>query len=482
MAVAELRIVTLTGADAALGESVVERFGWGLRGELLRPDDTDYEQARKVWNGLIDKHPALIARCAGIGDVLDSVNFAREHKLLLAVRGGGHNVAGNAVCDGGLVIDLSPMKGIRVDPERSSVRAESGATLGDLDRETQIFGLATPMGVVSETGIAGLTLGGGIGWLRRKHGLSSDNLLSVDVVTADGGFLTASETENADLFWGVRGGGGNFGVVTSFEYRLHPVGPEVMFCFVLYPREKAKEVLSFCQQYVAEDSEEVSPLAMVGRVPPVEMFPKSWHGEPMVAVAAMYAGDAEKGERALRPLRDLGGAIADLSARMPYTVAQSGFDEDYPDGWRYYWKSQNIRGLNDEVIERLLIHAEAAPSDHSTVDVWYQGGAMNRIEASKSAFGDRSAPIWIGVEANWEDAQDDEANIAWVRECVADMRRFSGGGAYLNFAGFFEEGDRLIQEAFGENHKRLVDLKNKYDPTNLFRLNQNIKPTASEVH
>jgi FAD/FMN-containing dehydrogenase len=475
---ADLRIVTLTGANAALGETVVERFGTGLRGELLRPDGTVYDEARKVWNGLIDKHPALIVRCAGVGDVIDSVNFARENDLLVAVRGGGHSVAGNAVCDGGLVIDLSPMKGIRVDPERRSVRAESGSTLGDLDRETQVFGLATPMGVVSETGIAGLTLGGGIGWLRRKHGLSSDNLLSVDVVSADGRFLTASETENADLFWGIRGGGGNFGVVTSFEYRLHPVGPEVMFCFVLYPGERTKEVLSFCQQYVAEDPEEVSPLAMVGRVPAVEMFPERWHGEPMVAVAAMHTGEAEEGERVLRPLRELGGAIADLSARMPYTVAQSLFDEDYPDSWRYYWKSQNISGLNDEVIEHLLTHAEAAPSDHSTVDVWYQGGAMSRIQASETAFGDRSAPVWVGVEANWEDAQDDEANIAWVRECVADMRRFSGGGAYLNFAGFLEEGDRLIREAFGENHKHLVELKNTYDPTNLFRLNQNIKPTA----
>jgi FAD/FMN-containing dehydrogenase len=301
VAVAELRIVTLTGVDAALGESVVERFGLGLRGELLRPDHAGYEEARKVWNGLIDKHPALIVCCAGVGDVIDSINFAREHDLLLAVRGGGHNVAGNAVADGGLVIDLSPMKGIRVDPERRSVRAESGATLGDLDRETQIFGLATPMGVVSETGIAGLTLGGGIGWLRRKHGLSSDNLLSVDVVSAEGSFLTASETENPDLFWGIRGGGGNFGVVTSFEYRLHPIGPEVMFCFVLYPGDRAKEVLSFCQQYVAEDPEEVSPLAMVGRVPPLEMFPERWHGEPMVAVAAMHAGEVEEGERTLRP-------------------------------------------------------------------------------------------------------------------------------------------------------------------------------------
>jgi FAD/FMN-containing dehydrogenase len=265
---AELRIVTRTGADGTLGETVVERFGRGLRGELLRPDGTAYDEARKVWNGLIDKHPALIARCARVGDVIDSVDFARENDLLVAVRGGGHNVAGNAVCDGGLVIDLSPMKGIRVDPERRTARAESGATLGDLDRETQVFGLATPMGVVSETGLAGLTLGGGIGWLRRKYGLSSDNLLSVDVVTADGRFLTASENENADLFWGIRGGGGNFGVVTSFEYRLHPVGPEVMFCFVLYPGARAKEVLGFCEEYVAEGPDEVSPLVMVGRVPP----------------------------------------------------------------------------------------------------------------------------------------------------------------------------------------------------------------------
>jgi FAD/FMN-containing dehydrogenase len=475
---AELRIVTLTGSDAVLGETVVERFGRGLRGELLRPDGTAYDEVRKVWNGLIDKHPALIARCAGVGDVIDSVNFARENDLLVAVRGGGHNVAGNAVCDGGLVIDLSPMKGIRVDPQRRTVRAEGGATLGDLDRETQVFGLATPMGVVSETGIAGLTLGGGIGWLRRKYGLSSDNLLSVDLVSADGRFLTASETENADLFWGIRGGGGNFGVVTSFEYRLHPVGPEVMFCFVLYPGERAKEVLNLCQQYVAEAPDEVSPLVMVGRVPPAEPFPERWHGEPMIAVAAMYAGEAEEGERVLRPWRNLGAPIADLSARMPYTMVQSLFDEDYPDGWRYYWKSQNISALNDEVIEHLVTHAQAAPSDHSTVDVWYQGGAMSRMEAAESAFGDRSAPVWIGVEANWEDTQDDEANIYWVRECAADMRRFSGGGVYLNFAGFFEEGDQLIREAFGENHKRLVHLKNEYDPTNLFRLNQNIKPTA----
>src|SRR5215216_4713988 len=364
---ADLRIVTLTGADAALGDATVERLGSRLRGELLRSGDAAYEEARLLWNGLIDKRPALIARAASVANVMNSVNFARENDLLVAVRGGGHNVAGTATVDGGLLIDLSPMKGIRVDPERHTARAEGGVTLGDLDRETQVFSLATPMGVVSKTGIAGLTLGGGIGWLRRKYGLSSDNLVSVDVVTADGRFLTASESENEDLFWGIRGGGGNFGVVTSLEYRLYPVGPEVMFCFVLYPGDRAKEVLRFGEEYMAEAPEEVSPLGVLGRVPPVELFPEHWHGEPFVAFLAMYVGDAEEGERVLRPLRELGGSIADLSARMPYTEAQAILDEDYPEGWHYYWKSQNVDGLPDEALERLIEHAEAAPSEHSTI-------------------------------------------------------------------------------------------------------------------
>ena len=476
---ADLRIVTLTGADAALGEAAVERFGSRLRGELFCPGDAEYEEARLLWNGLIDKRPALIARCAGVGDVIDSVNFARENDLLVAVRGGGHNVAGNAVCDGGLVIDLSAMKKIRVDPERRTVRAEGGATLGDLDREAQVFGFATPLGVVSKTGIAGLTLGGGIGWLRRKYGLFSDNLVSVDVVSADGRFLTPNETENEDLFWGIRGGGGNFGVVTSFEYRLYPVGPEVMFCFVLYPGDRAREVLRFGEEYMAEAPDEVSPVGVLGRVPSVEIFPERWHGEPFVAFLAMYVADVEEGERVLRPLRELGGSNADLSARMPYTEAQAILDEDYPDEWHYYWKSQNVDGLNDEALEHLMEHAEAALSEHSTIDVWYQGGAMARVEAGETAFGDRSTPILLGIEANWEGLQNDEANISWVRGCVADMWRFSSGGMYLNFPGFFEEGDNLMHEAFGANYERLVEIKNKYDPTNLFRLNQNIKPTAS---
>jgi FAD/FMN-containing dehydrogenase len=474
---AELRVVTLAGAQSALDEAVVERFETTLSGGLLRLDDAEYEEARLLWNGVIDKKPALIVRAADGTDVVDSVNFARENDLLLAVRGGGHNVAGTASADGGLVVDLSAMKDIEVDPERRTVRAGAGVTIGELDGATQRHGLATPMGVVSETGIAGLTLNGGMGHLRRKHGLSSDNLVSVDVVTADGGSLTASEEENADLFWAIRGGGGNFGVVTSFEYRLHPVGPEVMCAFVFYPGDRAKEVLRSIEAYMADAPDEVSLLSFLGRVPGVEDFPEEHHGEQFVAFLAVYAGPVGEGEEALKPLRELGDPIVDFSGPMPYTEVQKLLDEDYPDGWRYYWKSVNVDGLDDAVIEALIEHAEAAPSDHSTIDVWFQGGAMGRVGADESAFGDRSAHILLGIEANWE-VGEDEANIAWARGCYADLRRFSGGGIYLNFPGFLEEGQDLMRDAYGENYERLVALKNKYDPTNLFRLNQNIKPTA----
>ncbi|HSK99935.1 MAG TPA: FAD-binding oxidoreductase [Rubrobacteraceae bacterium] len=472
----DLRAVTKGGAEVALGDSLVDKFGARLRGELLRSGDAAYDEARKVWNGMIDRRPSLIVRAASVADAINSVNFARENDLLLAVRGGGHNVAGTGTVDGGLVIDLSSMKGVTVDPERRTARVEGGVTIGELDRKTQAFGLATPMGVVSETGIAGLTLGGGLGWLRRKHGLSSDNLLSVDIVTADGTFLTASEEKNRDLFWGIQGGGGNFGVVTCFEYRLHPVGPEVMFAFVFYPGERAGEVLRSLEAYMQGAPDEVSPVAVLGRIPHDETFPERWRGEQYVAVLAMYAGELEEGERVLALLRDLGEPIVDLSGPMPYVEAQKVLDEDYPNGRRYYWKSTNVGGLDDGVIDGLVAHAEAAPSDHSTIDVWYQGGAMGRVGAAATAFGDRSAPILLGIEANWEAPADDEANVAWARKVVSDMRRFSDGGAYLNFPGFMEEGQKLMRDAYGKNYDRLVQLKNRYDPANVFRLNQNIKP------
>ncbi|MGF1470206.1 MAG: FAD-binding oxidoreductase [Rubrobacteraceae bacterium] len=473
----ELKVVGVSGTKSVLDSSVIEEFRSHLHGELLQADHADYEEARQVWNGMIDQHPALISRCTGVSDVVNAVNFAREHGLLMSVRGGGHNVAGTAIADGGLVIDLSPMTRIQVDPENRKVRAEAGVTLGELDERTQTFGLATPLGVVSETGIAGLTLNGGIGWLRRKHGLSSDNLISVDLVTADGRFLTASEEENEDLFWAVRGGGGNYGVVTSFEYRLHPVGPEVMFCFVFYPGEEAREVLRSLNDYMDRAPDEVSPLSFLGRVPADEMFPEESHGEPFVAIAAMYAGEVEEGERVLEPLREFSEPIVDFSGPMPYTEVQQVLDEDYPDGGRYYWKSVNVEEIGEEAMDRLIAHAEAAPSDHSTIDIWYQGGAMGRIGADETAFGDRSAPYLLGIEANWEEPEDDAANVAWAREVVDDMRRFSDGGTYLNFPGFIEEGQDMMRDAYGENYERLVALKDEYDPENLFRMNQNIKPT-----
>jgi FAD/FMN-containing dehydrogenase len=476
---ADLRIVTLAGAQSSLDEAKVEGFRSRLRGELLRSFDAGYEEARLLWNGVIDRRPALIARCAAVEDVIEAVNFARENDLLLAVRGGGHNVAGTASAEGGLVLDLSAMKDIEVDQERRVVRAGAGVTIGELDGETQKHGLATPMGVVSETGIAGLTLNGGMGHLRRKHGLSSDNLLSVELVTADGRLLTASEGENADLFWAVRGGGGNFGVVTSFEFRLHPLGPEVMCAFVFYPGDHAAEVLRSVEEYMSDAPDEVNPLSFLGRVPRVEDFPEKWHGEQFVGILAVYDGPTEDGEKALGPLRGFRDPIVDFSGPMPYSEVQKLLDEDYPDGWRYYWKSVNVDGLGDGVIEALMEQAEAAPSDHSTIDVWFQGGAMGRIGADESAFGDRSAPILLGIEANWEDdPEEDEANIAWARGCYSDLRRFSGGGVYLNFPGFLEEGQGLMRDAYGENYERLVELKNQYDPANLFRLNQNIKSTT----
>lgn len=458
--------------------AVTSEFASGFWGELIKPEAAGYQQARALWNGMIDRRPALIARCADAGDVAAAVDLARERGLTAAVRGGGHGVAGHASCDGGLVIDLSQMRAVEVDPDGRTARADGGCRLGDLDAATQPHGLATPLGVVTQTGIAGLTLSGGMGWLRRKHGLSCDNLLSAQVVTADGSLLTASGNEHPDLFWALRGGGGNFGVVTSFEYRLHPVGPEVFFCFVMYPADRSGEVLRFCDRYLREAPEEVGPLGVLGRVPEAEELPAEWHGEPFVALLALHPGDPAEGDRVLRPLRELGDPIADLSGPMPYTEAQAALDEDYPNGWRYYWKSVNVRELSDELIGRLAEHAAAAPSPHSTIDIWYQGGAMARVGEHETAFANRTAPYLLGIEGNWEQEADSEANVAWVRDTVADMRSFSDGGTYLNFPGFLEEGEQLLREGYGANYERLIEVKTAYDPTNLFRLNANIEPRS----
>ena len=473
----DLKVTTTAGAETVLEEAAVEEFKSSLRGELLRPGDDGYDKARAIWNGMIDKRPALIARCSGAADVIDAVNFARTHNLLLAVRGGGHNVAGNAVCDGGLMIDLSLMKGVRVDPGKRIARAQGGVTWGDLDRETQAFGLATPGGVVSTTGIAGLTLGGGFGWLRRKYGLSVDNLRSVDIVSADGQFLTASDTENTDLFWAVRGGGGNFGVVTSFEFSLHPVGPLVMLAVAMYPAEKATAFAPRWREFMATAADEVSSQMAFWSIPDIEAFPENARGKPVVIFLAVYAGPVEEGQQILQPLREFGTPLVDLSGPTPFTSVQSAFDPFFPKGERqYYWKSLYLDSLSDDAIAAIAARAIDRPSPMTLVNVWSMGGAMSRVPAEETAFGDRSAAFLLEISSTWADPQDSGRNIGWTRDFWADMKRFSSGGVYLNFPGLGEEGEDLVRAAYGANYERLVALKNKYDPQNLFRLNQNIKP------
>ena len=475
---AGITAATTGGTTTTLSDEHVDALASTLRGTLIRAGEADYDEARRIWNGMIDRGPALIIRCRGAEDVAAAVGFARRHELLVSVRGGGHGVAGLALADGGLTIDLSEMNDVVVDAEARTARVRGGCRLGDVDRATERHGLATPLGVVTRTGVAGLTLSGGIGWLRRAYGLSCDNLLSAEVVTADGSALRASADRHEDLFWAIRGGGGNFGIVTEFEFRLHPVGPDVAFCFVLYPAERSREVLRAGERYLAEGRDEVAPLGVLGLVPELEEFPPEAHGAPYVALLALHPGDPRQGEEILRPLRQLGEPIGDLSGTIPYTEAQAVLDEDYPDGWRYYWKSVNLPELSDETIDCLAERAAAAPSRHSTIDVWYQGGAIAHVGEQETAFGNRSQPYLIGIEANWEDEATSDANVAWVRETFADLRAFSTGGVYLNFPGFLEEGDDLLREGVGANYDRLVEVKTRYDPTNFFRLNANIPPRS----
>lgn len=449
-----------------LTEAAINGFKTRLRGELLRPTDNGYDEARKVWNRMIDKRPALIARCAGAGDVVDSVKFAHEHGLLVAVRGGGHNVAGRCVCDGGLMIDLSPMKDIRVDPARRTVRAQPGVKLGEFDRETQAFGLATTLGANSDTGIAGLTLGGGYGWLDGKFGLACDNLISVDIVTANGELQTASATENQDLFWAVRGAGANFGVVTSFEYRLHPVGP-VLGGMVLYPLSKGKEALRFFHEFSSTCPDEVSTAGLLLTAP---------DGSPAVAIAACCCGSLERGEKVLKPLKTFGSPIADLIGPRSYVEMQSLFDEAWAPGQLNYWKTSLLRALSDGAAEAFVEYARARPSPASAIYMQQLHGAASRVSATETAFPHRYDNYDCGAFAIWQNPADTGKNIRWARECWEALQPFYEGSVYVN--ALSDDADERVRAAYGPNYERLVALKNKYDPTNLFRLNANIKPTA----
>jgi FAD/FMN-containing dehydrogenase len=462
-----LRVIASDGADAILEASVAHDLAGNLRGQLLLRDDAGYDKARKVWNGMIDRRPALIARCAGPADVMAAVRFARDHRLLVSVKGGGHNITGNAVCEGGLMIDLSPMKSVRVDPVGRTARAEAGLTWGEYNRETQAFGLASTGGVVSTTGIAGLTLGGGLGWLMGKHGLSCDNLLSADLITADGEFLTASADQNSELFWGLRGGGGNFGVVTSFEYQVHPVGP-VLAGMVIHPMAQAKAVLRFYRDFARDCPDEMLAAAALMTSP---------DGEPVVVVIASYIGDLATGERLIAPLRKFGTPLADTIAPTSYVQLNTLFDAAVPyGGVQRYWKSSFLNDLGDGLLDIMIARSAKMLSPMSMVLFFHMHGAASRADPNETAFGLRHDQWDYDVISQWNDPGETTRHIEWTREFWTAVEPFATGEVYVNHLDA-EEGTR-IRAAYSDNYGRLVSLKNKYDPTNLFRMNQNIRPTA----
>jgi FAD/FMN-containing dehydrogenase len=449
-------------------DASVETFRTGLRGQLLRPGDDAYDEARKLWNGMFDRRPALIVRCAGTADVMSAVNFARDHGLQVAVRGGGHSFPGHSVCQGGLVVDLSPMKGIRVDPASRTARAQAGLKWLEFDHETQAFGLATTGGTASDTGIAGLTLGGGLGWLSSKYGLTIDNLISADVVLADGRHVTASATEHPDLFWGLRGGSGNLGVVTSFDYRLHLVGPTILGGMALYPLAKAKEVLRFYREFSRKATPDELTIYAGFLTPP--------GGESVIALICCYCGPLDKGEEVIRPVRSLGPPLQDMLGPMPYATQQCLTDAALPGGSYYYAKGGFLADLTDEVIDVFTEYVATKPSPLSAVLVQTVCGTASRVSSEATAFPHRRFPYAPVIVSQWLDAGKSEENVAWARNFWKALQPFAGAGVYVNDLGQDDE-DR-VRIAYGANYDRLAELKKKYDPDNFFRLNPNIKPAA----
>ena len=460
-----------------LAKKIMKKFGESLLGELILPGDEGYDRGRRVWNGMIDKHPALIAYCGDVDDVIKSVNFARNHGLLTALRSGGHNVAGNAVCDDGIVIDLSRMKRIKVNAVSRSAWAQAGLTWGEFDRATQTVGLATTGGIVSRTGIAGLTLGGGIGWLMRKFGVTCDNLLSANIVTADGRLLTVSSHENQDLYWGLRGGGGNFGIVTEFEYRLHQIGP-VLAGTVYYPADKVREILRFYRDYIAAIPDELTTMFAYMAASGTPSLSKLPVGSPAAAIHVCYAGSVEAGKKILQPLREVGPPLEDAVRIMPYVNLQTMLDSGAPPNQYNFWKSSYLKNLSDEAIEVLAAHCDAITSPLSQVHLQHLEGQVRRVGEDEMAFSHRAVLCALNIVTKWVDLRESEKHIQWTRDFEASMRPFSTGGVYVNFLG--EEGEDRVKAAYGRaKYDRLVTLKNKYDPTNFFRLNQNINPLGT---
>jgi FAD/FMN-containing dehydrogenase len=450
----------------------------GFSGEVLSENDPGYDAARALWNAMIDRRPAVIARCRGTADVVRAVTFARDHGLPVSIRGGGHNVAGHAVCDDGLMIDLSAMRAVQVDPERRIAVVEGGATWADVDRETQAFGLATPGGLISETGVAGLTLSGGFGHLRARHGLSIDNLVAADVVVADGTLRRASAAENPDLLWALKGGGGNFGVVVRFEFALHPVGPEVLFIAPIYAIEDGPAPIRAWRDHVAANDEALAMICEFSTVPESADFPQEHWGRKVFALVGIADGTPDAAERLARPLRELGPLVTDFSGRMNYCDVQRLFDQQTPFGeMRCYWKARYLRDLPDAMIELAAENALRAPSRNTISSLWNVGQAVRQVPAAATAFGDRSMGWMYSADAVWADAEDDRANIDWARDSWARAEPYGQQGrAYLNFPGHGEDGAALTRAAFGESYARLVGIKTRYDPGNMFRFNQNIAP------
>jgi hypothetical protein len=472
-----LRVMTTVTRSAerlSLDPVAADELGAALRGELVRPGDLSYERHRRVWNGSIDRHPGLIARCCGVADVRSAIRFARDHGLLVAVRGGGHSFPGHSVCDDGMVIDLSPMKGVRVDPVARTARVQAGVLLGELDRETQEFGLAVTSGIVTHTGVAGLTLGGGLGWLQRAYGLTIDNLLSVDLVTADGEFVTASDSHNADLFWGLRGGGGNFGVATEFEFRLHPVGPEVFAGPVFWAMDDAPEVLRFYRDWIADCPDELMTIVVQRRAADLPVIPRDLVGRHVIAVTACYAGPVEDGERVLRPLKHFGRPLLDLCRPKPYLVHQSMFDPGFLHGWWYYFRACDVDRLTDEVIDIVAEHGRRIVSPITSIALWQMGGAVARVGEDDTAFSGRSAGFTFNINGNSMTPDGFDAERRWARDYWSALAPYQSG-VYVNF--LMDEGQDRVRQAYGPpRYERLRALKRRYDPANVFRLNQNIPP------
>jgi FAD/FMN-containing dehydrogenase len=467
--------MSTTDLGAELDAEGLQELRASFAGDLVQPTDAAYDERRTIWNGSIDRRPALIARCTGAGDVVAVLRFARESGLPLAVRSGGHSFPGHSTCDGGIVLDLGPMKRIGVDAGARTVTAQAGVLLGELDQATQAQGLAVPAGIVTHTGLAGLTLGGGIGWLQRKYGLTIDQLLSVELVTAAGDVLEVSETEHPELFWGIRGGGGNFGVVTRFTFRLNPLGPTVLAGPIFWPMRDSAKLLRFYRDWVADAPDELMTIIIHRRAPAVPFVPRELHGEHVVAIACCYAGPVDEGERIVAPLRAWGRPVLDLCAPKPFLDHQSMFDPSFPHGRWYYMRACDVPQLSDDVIDTTVEHSLRIRSPQTSFPIWQMGGAMARTPAGDTAFGPRRGGFTFNIAASTETAEGFDSERDWVRGLWSALEPHHEGSVYVNF--LMAEGEDRVRQAYGtERYDRLKALKRQYDPQNLFRLNQNIPP------